>query len=113
MFSDRLKEVRKKKLLTQVQLAEALHIASGTVAMWEVGKREPNFEMVTRIANFFDVSLDYLLGRTDDPKGYIIKAPAELADAGVVSVEKSGGDQLTPEEVAAIRAMLEREVKGQ
>ena len=44
MFADRLKTLRAEKGITQVQLAEILGVTKGTVAMWETGKREPNFE---------------------------------------------------------------------
>mgnify|MGYP002508535158 CR=1 FL=1 len=43
MFADRLKQLRREKGLTQIQLATELNVASGTIAMWETGKREPNF----------------------------------------------------------------------
>ena len=43
MFAERLKEIRNGAGMTQVQLAEALGVSKGTVAMWEIGKREPNY----------------------------------------------------------------------
>lgn len=109
VFSERLKELRREKDLTQLQFAKIFSVSGGTVAMWETGKREPNYETTMQLADFFNVSLDYLLGRTDLRDGYKIKTPAELADVGVVDVEKSGSGVLTPEEVNAIRAMLVRE----
>ena len=45
-FQERLKQLRKEHGMTQVQLAEKLGVASGTVAMWETGKRSPNFDMI-------------------------------------------------------------------
>lgn len=71
MLSDRLKTLRKDKNLTQQKLAEKLGVSSGTIAMWETNKREPDFEMLNQIAYFFDVSTDYLLGRTDDPSNLV------------------------------------------
>ncbi|MBD1371950.1 helix-turn-helix transcriptional regulator [Hazenella sp. IB182357] len=64
-FSERLKKLRLKLDLSQSELASRLNIAKSTLAMYETGKREPNFETVRRIADFFDVSLDYLLGQSD------------------------------------------------
>lgn len=61
MLSDRLKELRKKQNLTQVQFAKIFNISSGTIAMWETNKRTPDVEMLIEIANYFNVSLDYLL----------------------------------------------------
>jgi len=65
-FADRLKEMRADKGVTQVQLAEALGVSKGTVAMWEIGKREPNFETLCALSDYFDRRVDYILGKTDD-----------------------------------------------
>ena len=62
MFAERLKELRKGKNMTQVQLAEALGVSKGTIAMWEIGKREPNFETLDRLSDIFDKRIDYILG---------------------------------------------------
>ena len=66
MFAERLKELRKEKNMTQVQLAEALGVSKGTVAMWEIGKREPNFETLNRLSDIFDKRIDYILGNSND-----------------------------------------------
>lgn len=66
MFADRLKELRKEGNVTQVQLAEAMGVSKGTVAMWETGKREPNFDMINRLSDFFDKRIDYILGYSED-----------------------------------------------
>lgn len=66
MFAERLKELRKERNVTQIQLAEALGISKGTVAMWETGKREPNFDMINRLSDFFDRRIDYILGYSED-----------------------------------------------
>lgn len=68
MISQRLKELRKEKGITQKQFAEIFQVASGTIAMWEIGKRQPDIQMIDRIASYFDVSVDYLLGKTDIKK---------------------------------------------
>ncbi len=62
MFSQNLRELRKEKNLTQSQLAKILGVSKGTVAMWEVGQREPKFEMLKKIASLFSESTDYILG---------------------------------------------------
>lgn len=62
MFAKRLKELRMRKGLTQIQFAEKFNISSGTIAMWETGKRAPDKDTIVRLAQFFDVSTDYLLG---------------------------------------------------
>ena len=65
-FNEKLRRLRRNKKLTQEQLANILQVSSGTIAMWETAKREPDFTMVQKIATFFDVSIDYLLGHNDD-----------------------------------------------
>ena len=66
MFAERLKIIRKEKGYTQVSLAEKLEVSKGTVAMWETGKRTPDFETLINLSDLFDVRTDYLLGKSDD-----------------------------------------------
>ena len=62
MFRDNLKTLRKRKGLTQLELAEKLGIAQSTLASYERGIREPNFEMLENIADYFNVPMAELLG---------------------------------------------------
>lgn len=66
MFKKRLTLLRKSKKLTQVELAKILGISRGALSMYEIGQREPDFATLKRIADFFNVSADYLLGRTNE-----------------------------------------------
>lgn len=66
MFDERLKSLRKKCGYTQVSLAETLGVSKGTVAMWETGKRTPDFETLIRLSDLFDVRTDYILGKSND-----------------------------------------------
>ena len=66
MFSKNLVKLRKQANLTQYELAERLSFSRGQVANYEQGKREPDYEILGIIADFFDVSIDELLGR--EPK---------------------------------------------
>ena len=52
-FASRLKQLRKEKGYTQVTLATALGLSKGTVAMWETGKRTPDYEVVNQLADIF------------------------------------------------------------
>lgn len=67
MFRIRLKKLRENKNLSQYDLAHDLSISQSAIGNWESGKREPNFSMMQKIANYFNVSVDYLLGREDSP----------------------------------------------
>lgn len=62
-----LAELRKDKHLLQKDLADFLSISIGTVSNYETGAHEPDFETLCKLADFFQVSTDYLLGRTNLP----------------------------------------------
>ena len=61
----RISELRKQAGMSQFQLAKVLDIATSTLGMYETGKREPSLKVMNRIANYFNVTTDYLLGRPD------------------------------------------------
>lgn len=61
----RITELRKQAGMSQFQLAKVLDIATSTLGMYETGKREPSLKVLNRIADYFDVSTDYLLGRPE------------------------------------------------
>lgn len=65
-LGDRLRELRTEKDLEQKELANILQVHKGTISNWENNKRNPDNEMLTKISNFFDVSIDYLLGKTNN-----------------------------------------------
>ncbi|MCX8047296.1 MAG: helix-turn-helix transcriptional regulator [Anoxybacillus gonensis] len=66
-FGKRLRFLRKRRNLTQKDLADRFNVGESTIGMYERDEREPSFEFVKQLADFFNVTTDYLLGRTDDP----------------------------------------------
>lgn len=64
MFPEVLKQLRKSRKINQATLAEALGMSQATITFWENGKRIPDIDMLCKIADFFSVTTDYLLGRT-------------------------------------------------
>lgn len=66
LFGQRLNQLRKELGLNQKQLAEALQMNNRTLNHYETGLREPDFDMLIMFADFFNVSTDYLLGRTEN-----------------------------------------------
>ncbi len=60
----RIAELRKKRGLTQTQLGERIGKSHSLVASWETGKRDPHSSMITKLADFFNVSTDYLIGQS-------------------------------------------------
>lgn len=67
VFAYRIKELRLKKQVSQREMANKLGFAQTTYSQYELGKRHPDFTTLIKIADFLNVSIDYLLGRTDDP----------------------------------------------
>lgn len=66
-FGERLKQLRLEKNLTQKQVADFLQITVTAYQNYEYDKRELNISSLKIIADYFDVSIDYLVGRSDDP----------------------------------------------
>ncbi|PFS73878.1 MULTISPECIES: helix-turn-helix domain-containing protein [Bacillus cereus group] len=66
MFGNKLNSLRKEKKLRQEDMAKHLGIARTTYAMYEQGRREPDYDTLQKLADFFNVSVDYLLGRTNN-----------------------------------------------
>lgn len=64
-FSARIKMLRKERKLKQREMAEILGLAERSYQCYEYGERYPDFPGLIAIADFFDVSLDYLVGRSD------------------------------------------------
>jgi repressor LexA len=69
MFSLKLKKLREDAGFSQYTFAEKFGVAQSTVGNWESRKREPNFETMQKLADFFGVSVDYLLGRENEGAG--------------------------------------------
>lgn len=79
----RLKSLRKNMQLTGEEFGAKMNVSKPTVSLWESDKRTPNAEMLQKIANFFDVSVDYLLigkPNTTNDSYYYDTEVAELAE---------------------------------
>ena len=72
-FSDRLKELRISRNLTQKDVYEGIGMSMLGYQRYEYGTREPAYQNLLALADYFDVSLDYLVGRSDKEKGGIKK----------------------------------------
>ena len=69
-FSERLVLLRKSNGLTQKRLAEEMELSELAIQNYESQRRKPAFDVLIALADYFDVSLDYLVGRSEDPKRY-------------------------------------------
>lgn len=70
-IGERIAQLRKNRSMSQFQLAKTLNIATSTLGMYETNKRKPNMEMLEKLADFFGVSIDYLLGRSTPDKKHL------------------------------------------
>lgn len=105
MFSERLKILRNLKEITQVELAKVFEVSGRTIYMWEAGERKPDIETLVKLAQYFDVTTDYLLGLTDNPHGH--EQPATIAarpTPGMEPISQERLDEIIAEAVAKIRA---------
>lgn len=95
MFQTILKQLRNEKDLSQAELAKFLHLARSTIAQYETGDRTPDYDTLQRIADYFHVSTDYLLGRTKSRSALYLD-----------ETELSGlKEQYTPEEIEKNKAI--------
>ena len=85
-FPERLKKLRSERDLRQSDLAKILDVDASTITKYENNKRKPDYEMVEKIADYFNVSVDYILGRTDLRS---INVPKELIE-GIKYAHKKG-----------------------
>lgn len=67
-FSERLRTIRQGKKLNQTSVGKEIGISLKQIQRYEAGESEPTLSVLIALADFFDVSLDYLVGRSDDPK---------------------------------------------
>ena len=90
-FAERLKALRAERGLTQEELAAAIVMSRSTIAGYEAPskQREPDFGLVCRLAAFFEVSVDYLLGHTDNPHPPAGDRDAQMTARRLIAIRES------------------------
>lgn len=91
-FANRLKDLRLKKRITQEKLAERFFITKSAISKYENGVNTPENKLLQDMADFFDVSVDYLLGRTDDKKIISQSTSKDKAKEILEVLKKAGVD---------------------
>lgn len=81
-FSERLTALRKARDLSQDDVAKLLNISRSRISMYEQGKRQPDFEMLEAIADFYNVNMDYLLCNDNNSFGTLADVASRLNQVG-------------------------------
>lgn len=120
-FKDMLRYLRTREKLSQAELADKLGVAKSTISMYEVGKREPDFETLESIADLFNVDMNFLLGK-DEPENdrYYLndetaKAAQEIFENRELRMLFDAAKDAEPEDLIALHSMamaLKRKERG-
>ncbi|CAH0119370.1 MULTISPECIES: helix-turn-helix domain-containing protein [unclassified Paenibacillus] len=79
-YGNRIAELREKKGWTQEELAASIGITRAALSHYEKNRRKPDFETLMQLADLFEVSIDYLIGRTFDPKSTMDSEVRQFTD---------------------------------
>lgn len=127
-FAMRLKKLREQKKINQTELANLLEVSNGSISKWERGDRQPDYETLEKIADTFNVTIDYLLGRSDikyksDDSQMNFSTPQEalsfilkqemVADFGGYDLENMSDDEIMEmaEDIADMLKIISRKHK--
>jgi len=107
-FAEILKYLRLRENLTQPELADKLKISKSAVSMYENGNREPDFELLETIADFFNVDMNFLLGKTDRyyVDGETSKIAQEIFENKELRLLFDSAKDSSPEDLKAVHDML-------
>ncbi len=109
-FGNVLRVLRTRNNMTQKQLAVTLGVSESRIGMYERCQREPDFEMLETIADYFNVDMDYLTGRTDVERQYTCSPSGSLTPTLTLSLDETqlvkDYREATPEIRAAAATML-------
>lgn len=106
MFGDKLKELRKEQNLTQEEIGELCEVGKTTISNWENNITQPPFEIVKRLAQYFGVTIDYLLNFTQEDADNMEKLKQALKQAGMWDYSMNDMSREDFEKAMKIVAML-------
>lgn len=114
MFAEKLKALRGVKKITQEEFAKEINVTKGAVAMWETGKRTPDVEMLKKIAAYFNVSVDTLVG---NDVAFDKKEQYQLEDVYFSFAKQAQNDGIAPEDIElaiqTIKSIKQKHKKGE
>lgn len=116
-YGERIAELRERHGITQKELSERIGISRASLSHYETNRREPDFETLSALADLFQVSVDYIIGRTANPKSILSEALSRFVDTLELSDEAImekvdftiDGRLLTPEEARRFIAFIRQE----
>jgi transcriptional regulator with XRE-family HTH domain len=113
-FYENLKKLRKDLGLSQAELAQKLGVSTGLIGMYETNARKPSYEMIELIADYFNVDVDYLLGRTDktttiqDEQARIQELQEQLRDNPAIGMLLSAAKDLSEDDIQTLADIAKR-----
>jgi len=111
-FRERLKELRRQRGVSQAVLAERLGMSKSTIGAYETGDITPSLEALNALADFFNVDINYLLGKEDISMYYLDPEVAQMAqelyDRPEMRVLFDASRKATKEDIEQVAALLER-----
>ena len=109
-----IKILRRKKDMTQGELAKQVHVTQTSVSQWESGKTNPDTQTTKKLAEFFNVTIDYLLGRSEDNGGiyYASNINGSNVVQGNGSVTIGENTEISKEEAEILRIYNDLDVRG-
>ena len=84
--AERIKQLRKKKGISQSELAEVIGVKNNTVSTWERGTRKPDFEALNLLSDYFEVSFEYILGSSDKEEARVKPTQDELNELALAAL---------------------------
>ena len=106
-FGQRLKLLREQNTVTQDELSKHLGVGRPTIAGYETKGKQPSFELLEKIADFFDVSIDYLLGRTDVKSSSELSVEEDLDGYSISNKISKEINELSPESQEELKKLIE------
>lgn len=93
MFGKILKSLRNDAEINQLDFARMFNVTQATISSWESERTSPSFDTLIAIADYFEVSIDYLIGRTDTDYTYIYTPDKSLQDLMLLIKDLNGNDR--------------------
>ena len=111
IIGTRLRELRQSAKLSQVKIAEVVGSRQSAIARFESGEAHVPAEVMIRYADYFDVSLDYIFGRTDKPQGQLYEGKMKIEKDKFIEMCFDPGSPINERLKETLREMLKEEEK--